>query len=81
MRWTVLMQVFHHRKEERNSVLWRRSFSEFVQHEEGSFSHGSEEERSASEVLRKRRLGIANAVKEERMHDGTIQQRGASHGF
>ena len=68
MRGIVFMKMPNQCKEKRNSVLRRRSFSEFIENEERSLSHRPEEESSACEVLRERRLGIANTGKEEEMH-------------
>ena len=68
MRGIVFMKMSNQCEKERNSVLWRRSFSEFVENEERSLSHRPEEESSACEVLRERRFSVANTGKEGEMH-------------
>ena len=57
----VVVQMLHHRKEECDSILWCRSFSEFVKNEKRSFSHRSEEESGACEILCEGRFSVANA--------------------
>ena len=68
MRGIVFMKISNQCEEERDSVLWRRSLSEFVENEERSLSHRPEEESGACEVLRERRFSVANAGKEGEMH-------------
>lgn len=68
VRGIVFMEMANQREEERNSVLRRRSLSEFVENEERSLSHRPEEESGAREVLRERRFGVANAGREGEIH-------------
>ena len=53
--------MLHHREEECDSILWRRSLSEFVKNEERSFSHRSKKKSRACEILCECGFSVANA--------------------